>query len=116
MDYYVNKREMSPALFRAGFGFIVMYLVFIGSVGYPMLRFELAIGTLLAASVLVILSLLVPERWAAGNVIFFIIDVVVVAAGIVYFGGINGWVLFLTPLLVISAVYRFSSRVSLVVR
>ena len=110
MEKYINKKEIIPTLIRALYGMALAYMVFLGRFGAPSERMELAFvceGLTLAA---VLLSLLLPERLEAGSWLLFFIDVGAVLFGIWKFGGLDGWPVFLLPLLAVSAAFRFKAN------
>ncbi len=115
MEERLNKREMMVGLVRACFGMVLVYLAFIGSLGNPATRFETSIMALAATVFAVALSLFIPERWAVGAWLFFIIDAAAVGACVWFLGGLNSWAVYFIPLLAVSAVYRFSADQSLAV-
>jgi diguanylate cyclase (GGDEF)-like protein len=112
VEKYINKKEIIPTLFRAMYGIAIVYLIFLGRFGMPSERMEYAfVGEGLTLAV-ILLALFLPERLEAGSWLLFFIDTCAVLFGLWKFGGLNGWPVFLLPLLAVSAAFRFTAKVS----
>ncbi|HOO57080.1 MAG TPA: diguanylate cyclase [bacterium] len=108
----MNKRELVPAALRGFLGLVVMYLVYLGLIGEPGLRLEIAMAVMISLLVAVFLSLLIPERWEPGSTLLFLMDISALSVIVFYFGGAGSPFLYVMPVLVVDAVYRFKLVVS----
>lgn len=113
MEKLINKRELPYALCRSLLGLAIMYRIFLGSLGTPQQRFEMAMMTLFATIFIVLFSVFMPERSDAGKWLLFAMDAAIAGAALRLFGGAGGWAVALLPVLAVTAVFRFSIRESL---
>jgi diguanylate cyclase (GGDEF)-like protein len=112
VDKLINKRELPYALVRAILGMVIMYHIFLGTVGSPQERFQLAMGTMFATLAVVFLSVLMPERSAAGSWFLYLVDIGIAGVAVSLLGGAGGLAGILFPALAVSAAFRFEVKAS----
>jgi len=75
------------------------------------MELSLAVQVLTVAYILI--SLFLPEQWAPGSWLLFMLDTGAAFFALAKFGGLNGWPAILLPLLALSASVRFPAKIAL---